>query len=232
MRRERHIHKQFGRRNSGCRGFTLIELLIVIAIIGVLASLVLSALSAAREAGRRAFCLNNLRQLAIAVTTYTDEHNGNYPSLGYSVIDQGVGGGKGAGQYKISVQNAMGALDTVRQSPGVVVCPTDQVPSMLDGIMSSGKAPLSYLYNFEACLSGIRNSDPYAAQMFLFCDGTTKDGQLGGGWWLNSDTGKGKDIDTINKQYLIRRHSGRANVVFADGHGEWLRDLPPQSLGF
>jgi prepilin-type N-terminal cleavage/methylation domain-containing protein len=60
------------------RGFTLVELLVVIAIIGVLVALLLPAVQAARESARRAQCLNNLHNLALAVLNYHDV-KGHFP---------------------------------------------------------------------------------------------------------------------------------------------------------
>jgi prepilin-type N-terminal cleavage/methylation domain-containing protein/prepilin-type processing-associated H-X9-DG protein len=63
-----------GARSSRASGFTLVELLTVIAIIGVLVALLLSAVQAARESSRRAHCTNNLKQLSIGLATFESAH--------------------------------------------------------------------------------------------------------------------------------------------------------------
>jgi prepilin-type N-terminal cleavage/methylation domain-containing protein/prepilin-type processing-associated H-X9-DG protein len=61
------------------RGFTLIELLVVIAIIGILAAMVFPVFARARESARKAVCLSNVKNLALAVQMYLAENNDTFP---------------------------------------------------------------------------------------------------------------------------------------------------------
>ncbi len=76
------------RQTAWPRGFTLVELLVVIAIIAILAGLLLTGLSQAKESARRVQCLNNLRQLAVTSQLYSGDNQERLVANGYGTPEQ------------------------------------------------------------------------------------------------------------------------------------------------
>jgi len=102
-------------RNRAVFGFTLIELLVVISIIALLIGLLLPALSRARQAGRAAVCMSNMRNLQMAHAMYMNDHDGR-------MVDVGMGhGGSQFGDEDLWWINSMESYygtELIIRSPG------------------------------------------------------------------------------------------------------------------
>ncbi len=107
-------------RSDSCSSraaFTLIELLVTLAVIGVLASLLMPALSGARKKADSTRCISNLRQLGIAARVYADENEGRLPLVADSAQSQtNAAGGKPAIQQVLA--SHVGGNRNVFKCPG------------------------------------------------------------------------------------------------------------------
>ena len=120
-------------------GFTLVELLVVIAIIGILVSLLLPAIQAAREAGRRAQCQNNLRQYGLALHNFHDTHRvfpiGNVSGRFWTFQSMVLPQLEQAPVFQLINYNyngdcfQFGASCTLQNDPGNFAMPCDRCPS-------------------------------------------------------------------------------------------------------
>ena len=92
------------------RGFTLIELLVVIAIIAVLIALLLPAVQAAREAARRSQCVNNMKQMGLALANYESSNSILPPAYWGNTYDSAAGPGKPGANCKTSLGTTLFTL--------------------------------------------------------------------------------------------------------------------------
>jgi prepilin-type N-terminal cleavage/methylation domain-containing protein len=100
------------------KGFTLVELLVVMAVIVILAGLILPALGRAREQGRRTSCMNNLKQIGLAIAMYRIDNEDQFP-------DDGSGGNTSLNLlYEGTAANANNYIDNLK----VFKCPSTNNP--------------------------------------------------------------------------------------------------------
>ena len=218
------IRKMFVRKGETMkRNFTLIELLVVIAIIAILASMLLPALSKAREASRKTTCLSQMRQLGQASFMYIDSEGGLYPPGGVSGVFPYFNNAiaKYAGLNCRS--DGRFARDTsgeeaVKRVP-LFICPSDTAPGY-------GGESNKWLW----WIAG-QDGSSYGVNHFI-CDYTSRPSNVSSFYGIPSgrvrnpstkifilEATRPGGVSVVSMPPIKYNHSGKMNLVFADGHG-------------
>jgi prepilin-type N-terminal cleavage/methylation domain-containing protein/prepilin-type processing-associated H-X9-DG protein len=191
-------------------GFTLIELLVVIAIIGILAALLMPAMSQAKESARRAYCASNLRQIVLAASMYSDEHEDRFPAQAGDGLPVYAVGGDGSNYYDL--------LMTYLGNPRAWVCPSTRA--------NPGRLMSYHMSGLIITTNGFK-STAIAEPAHTLLIGETGHKTRFDRAYLRPDQRGGYLYDRPQ-----RNHSGGSNAAFVGGHVRWYHDSRWDSNSF
>jgi prepilin-type N-terminal cleavage/methylation domain-containing protein len=114
----------WGQKARWRKGFTLIELLVVMAVIAILAGLLLPALAGAKRRAQRATCMNNVKQINLAIQLYAGDNHDTLPSAA-NVVAEGYFTNEYDVFYKAMVKSYVGLHGTSSPQDRLFACPAD-----------------------------------------------------------------------------------------------------------
>jgi prepilin-type N-terminal cleavage/methylation domain-containing protein len=178
--------------------FTLIELLVVIAIIALLASLLLPALSRAKDQGKDVACINNLRQVGLGIRLWASDQRDQYP-WNVPVIDGGAQGSADWTDYLRACSNQM-------VNTKILVCPKDPFPKAAAASWATMEGNLNVSYLVGLSFTQARTQDIVAGD----------DNVIGGGGGLDAtwNVFMGSSIDAAWDMHL---HVYKGHLAMGDG---------------
>ena len=181
--------------------FTLVELLVVIGIIAVLAAMLMPALGKAREKAKQAECINNQKNLSLAITMYSNDNRSHFPYLTDGATGNGVYGGwiryenfpcPTSGIFDIEGGTLFSYVGTVK----VYRCPSEKTRN-------------NNSYGINSKLNALPVDSPKdAASCPLFLEEGTR-GTTDDGYFL------------VDNNVLAKRHGKGDVFAFCDSHVEW-----------
>lgn len=197
-----------------CRGFTLIELLVVIAIVAILAAILFPVLLSAREQGRQARCLANLRQLGACFSMYARDWEDTMPAT----AAYGLPNWSGCEGPELWVYPERGQIWRYSRTRNIYLCPTDKghptervKSSAIPAGLTAKDYPLSYSMNVYLAKKKVETLSMrrVSKMLLLIQEDRTR---------FNDDiyVPNPGDRDVPGKIH----HDG-TNILYIDGHAFW-----------
>lgn len=195
-----------GLEPGGRGAFTLVELLVVIAILAILAVVLIPALNRSLDGGRSARCGSNLRQIAVAVHLFADDHEDAFPRSQHSASAYNEV------PWERSIASRLGATDKTWKTllRGVYHCGSDRRVNLLSyGLNVYFELGPQDDYAGKPRTWRRRTDLPRPAATILLAENASLADHIMPNFWTRPEDAE--DLDSS-------RHVGRANYAFTDGH--------------